>query len=144
MMTADEIKALLEENESLRNEVDYLRNASGPNQTDGAGNGPLCKGCYAWRLGVATVVSLLVATGVWIELDGHPVAVRQLQAALGLGTGEEASSTLKLLIAFLVAAAGPLLLVLHWKWRLYKSGYPGLLAGIIAGWRALKEGMGQS
>jgi len=143
MISEDELKTLLDENESLRNQVQQLRSGPLPDQSSYIDSNPLCKRCYGWRLGVAAAAGLAAATGVWIELDGHRALLQGIQSALGLGRGGEAAGTVKAGISIAVEAIPPLAVVCDWKWRQYKAGYAGLVRAIVDACRAFKEGRGK-
>jgi hypothetical protein len=139
VLTDAELERLLEENESLRDEVGQLRGQSPPGSVT---DDTLCSGCYKHRLILGVLAGVPVAVLCWLLFGdmGINSAVQSNHLRL-----DKDDAMLLRAAATVVAAAVPVLLtVFEWKWRLYKNGYAGVLRGIAECWRAFQEGRGRT
>jgi hypothetical protein len=139
MISNAELEGLLEENESLRDEVRQLRGQAPHGSIKG---NALCRGCYKLRLVLAMFIGMPAAAGCW-SLFGNKQVFAPFQSFVGFSDNSHAAMVWKA-AAVVIAAVLPLTAVAcNWKWRLFKNGYPGLLRGIAECRRAFKEGRGR-
>lgn len=138
MISNAELESLLEENESLRDEVRQLRGQA-PHGTI-RGNA-LCRGCYKLRLVLAAFIGMPAAIGC-SSLLGSEQAFPALHSP-GFDDNSDTAMLWKAVLVVTVAVLPLVAVAFNWKWRLYKNDYPGVLRGIAECRRAFKEGRGR-
>jgi hypothetical protein len=140
MISASELESLLEENQSLRDEVRRLQSRRSHSRDDvhGVTRNRLCEGCYGVRRAFASLIGADIGAAAWVFLDASKMSV---EAALGLTS--DVVKLIGLSAPFVCAALLYLAVLFDWKWRLFKAGHTGLLRGIAECRRAFQEGRGR-
>lgn len=117
---ADAIIAELAANlQAAHQEIERWKNHGAVDRPASAtSNNDLCVGCYGWRIVLCMILGACCGLGAWVAVENN----RQFVEAI---LGDADAVALSLTVA---ASLPPLaLVVLDWKIRLYKAGYPGLI-----------------
>lgn len=149
-MTSAEYESILlqaaKENDQLRDQIRQLQTEprddarSGVSSGD-AGDNPVCRGCFHWRMLVAGATGALFGLGLLGAVQDHSAAVEDL-ATLISGNKANAGLVQAALVLLTVIAPG-LAVFVDWNRTLYKHNLPGLFRAIAELWKAFKRGQGK-